>query len=382
MENLEPEWTSGRRWLVDPEPILDIGSSLQDPEQQLYLVGDVVGSGDDLLIVNGGTSQILRYDLAGNLKLRIGRRGSGPGEFSRLSGLYRCGGDTLVANDFSRMVTLSPAGGFLRTEPVRRAPGEGSIRVRGATADCSTFVLSPGVDVSPELGQVGRRSTRFTWGSLDGTERKDIGAFPTREVVTRIVEEMAQPVPLPWGADGAWAIGQGQFHIGSTDRAEIRVFAPSEGLVAIVRWAAKAQPITEQDRQLYQARREWLLEAFPPAAPVAAPLDEYPKIPDKMPLFRSLLLDDAKNLWIRQYPRFVAGRPDLFDRDVPMRYTPPSGLEAERWTVLDSGGRWLGEVETPLDLVVRSVYRNMVIGVWKDSLDVEHVRAYRLRKDS
>jgi hypothetical protein len=380
VENAVPEWDSANGWRVEPEPFLDIGSRSDDPSQQLYLVGDVIGIGQDLAVLNGGTSQVLRFDLDGVLEARIGRSGMGPQEFTRLTAVYRCARDTLIANDYSRIMTLDAEGRFVRAEPVRPAEGESVVRVRGVSSDCSHFLVSPAVDSNPELGETGRRTVRFSWGSLDGTEREEIGTFPTRAVATRIVEDIPQPVSLPWGADGAWAVGRDRFYYGSTDVPEVSVYDRRTGLSAIVRWSAQSHPITSDDRRLYAARRDWLLEAFPPAAPVIAPLDEYDGVPDMMPVFRSMLVDDAGNLWLRAYPRFVAGRPDLFDRDVPMRYTPPASEEPESWTILDPDGRWLGQVPTPANLVVRSIWRDMVIGVWKDDLDVEHVRAYRLHR--
>jgi hypothetical protein len=379
VENNEPEWAPGAEWVIEPEPVADIGAEAADTAQQLYLVVAAVGLGTDLAVANLGSGQVLRFGLDGALESRTGRRGAGPREFSRLSDLYRCAGDTLLVNDYTRMITLDARGEFVRTVPIRPAQGERTLRVRGVAPDCSTFVFSSVVSSIPAPGAPGRRTIRFAWGTIDGSEREEIGVFQTSEVVTRLVEEIPQPVALPWGADGAWAVGRNRFYYGSTDHAEFRVYTRAAGLSTIVRWAEMPRPITQEDRRLYAARREWLLKAFPPAGPVISPLEDYPDVPALKPIFRSFILDDAGNLWVRRYPAFLAGRPDLFDRDVPMRYTPPPG-DPEVWNVFDAEGRWLGEVRTPADLVVKDIDRDRVIGVWKDTLDVEHVRAYRLRK--
>ena len=86
------------------------------------------------------------------------------------------------------------------------------------------------------------------------------------------------------------------------------------------------------------------------------------------------------NLWVRSYPDFIAGRPDLFDRDVPLRFNPPPGESPEVFTVFDSLGILMGHVNVPPDLIVRAVYRDQLLAVWKDDLDVEHVRVHRLLK--
>lgn len=53
----------------------------------------------------------------------------------------------------------------------------------------------------------------------------------------------------------------------------------------------------------------------------------------------------------------------------------------EAWQVLDSTGAWLGKVDVMERLQVMSVGRDLLIGVWTDSLGVEHPRVHRLRRN-
>ena len=48
--------------------------------------------------------------------------------------------------------------------------------------------------------------------------------------------------------------------------------------------------------------------------------------------------------------------------------------------MIDSAGRWLGEVALPEDLEVWEIGADYVLGVFDDALGVEHVRKYRLIK--
>jgi hypothetical protein len=50
--------------------------------------------------------------------------------------------------------------------------------------------------------------------------------------------------------------------------------------------------------------------------------------------------------------------------------------------VFDESGGLLGRVTMPEDFRAASIGADAVYGVWKDEDDVEHVRAYRLRKGS
>lgn len=380
IENHSPAWRDGDGWTIDTVPALDTGTNPENPASQLYAVGDVVGATGFIAVADVGASQIVLFDFGGNVIDRIGRRGSGPSEFSQLRGLYRCAGDTLIVNDFSRVMTVAPEGRFIRAQPVRQAEGERTARVQGVTSDCSTFIISAGTVPQAMTDTPFRRESRFLRGDLDGTERSSLATVRGREVETHLVEDVPQPVPVPWGADGVWAIDGDRFYYGSTDQPEIHVYERDGGLRRIVRWTRQVSPVTDADRELYEDRRAWLLTAFPSAIHAAPPLDAYGNRPSRKPFFIDALPDDEGNLWIRTYPSHIAGRPDLFGRDVPLRYTPPPANEPERWEVFDSTGRWLGEVQTPPNLAVRAIARDMVLGVWKDSLDVEHVRGYRIRR--
>ena len=53
---------------------------------------------------------------------------------------------------------------------------------------------------------------------------------------------------------------------------------------------------------------------------------------------------------------------------------------ASTWTVFDPAGRMLGELSTPPRFQVIQIGDDYVLGVWKDDLDVEHVRLYALAK--
>lgn len=49
-----------------------------------------------------------------------------------------------------------------------------------------------------------------------------------------------------------------------------------------------------------------------------------------------------------------------------------------RWTVYDLAGRPVGRLTTPARFEVHDQGQDWVLGVWRDSLDVEYVRSYRL----
>ena len=50
------------------------------------------------------------------------------------------------------------------------------------------------------------------------------------------------------------------------------------------------------------------------------------------------------------------------------------------WFIFDPDGRARGTVEMPQGLTVHQIGAMAVVGVWEDSLDVEHVRRHRLTR--
>src|SRR5262249_10563817 len=53
---------------------------------------------------------------------------------------------------------------------------------------------------------------------------------------------------------------------------------------------------------------------------------------------------------------------------------------ATGWSVFDRDGVWLAGAEPPPRFQPSEIGRDEILGSWRDDLDVEYVRAYRLRR--
>lgn len=388
VESMAPQWKEGDAWVVEPEPSLEIGADPNHPAAQLYGVGDVVVlESGRVVVVNEGLVSVLLFDSAGDLLAPVGRQGEGPGEYRRVDAAYRCPGDTVVVNAFSQVSFFDSHAQFLRSVRLNPTAGDGSsLRAQGVASDCSRFLLRGGYSV-PELGEVGRVSYTLFWGTLDNLSRDSLQARPGWEAEVQLIDDWPQPLPLPWGARAAWAVskagGEDRVYLTMADRPDVRVFDGGGHLVRILRWPVAAAPVTASDRTLYAEKRGRWLERYPRVEEAVPDLGAYAYVPSEKPILLGLLADDEGNLWARAYPGDVAGRPDLFDYtdpDAPFRENPPPDAPPAQWYVFDPNGRLLGTVGVPADLAVRAVHRDMVVGVWRDSLDVESVRFHRLRK--
>jgi len=386
VENSAPLWqTNESAWTLDSIPSLEIGADPDDPGQQLYGVGGVlVLENGRVVVVNEGLVNVLMFDSLGSFLGAVGRPGEGPGEFRRVDGVYRCPGDTIVVNGFSQVSFFDSEATFIRSERLVPTAGDGtSLRLQGVSSDCSRFLLRGGY-ATPELGEVGRVSYTLFWGTLDNSVRDSISTIPGWEAEVKLISGGAQPLALPWGAGAKWAVRGDEVFLGMSDRPEIRVFDSVGLLTQVIRWPDTPRPVSAADRALYADRRERWLEKYPQVGEAFPDLDEYSTVPTEKPALLSLLTDDEGNLWVREYPASVAGRPDIYDYsnpDAPFRENPAPSQDPERWNVFDSTGRLLGAVEVPADLAVRSIHKNRLIAIWRDEFDVERIRFYHLNKD-
>ena len=79
-------------------------------------------------------------------------------------------------------------------------------------------------------------------------------------------------------------------------------------------------------------------------------------LPEIMPVFSRLLVDDVGWLWAELH---------RFDVRQPMR-----------WLVFGPDGEGLGSVDMPPGLAVWQIGRDFVVGVWRDENDVDYVRRH------
>ena len=109
---------------IDTVAVLGSGPMWDEPP--FYQVFDAVldNEGDAVFLVNGGDGELIRYDIGSGRTSRIGRRGSGPGEFGRPVWLEPHGPDSLLAYDMSlgRFSVFSRSGDFGR---IFMLPGDG-----------------------------------------------------------------------------------------------------------------------------------------------------------------------------------------------------------------------------------------------------------------
>lgn len=381
VENLPLDSPRTGKWTLDPRPVVEIGVDEDDSTQHLVRVREVhrLRSGQ-IVVLDEGRSRLLAFDSSGRAIGAIGRRGEGPGEFSRIRGLYRCGGDSLVVNEVHRLSLFDPQIRFIRTIQLTPRGTDGALRAIGMGFDCSTIFMQSGFNVMPPPGKAGLMQATFFWSNVTGEERDTLGTFGLREVMRKRISGMDQPLSVPWGQEAKWVVGDQRVYFALSSAPEVRAFDGSGRLVEIVRWSTSRSEVTAEDRGLYALKREKWLAKYPQLNDIILDLDAFEKIPATKPAIAGLLLDDEHNLWVRTYPTWLAGRPDLYDFDASLSDTEAADSTPDLWMVLDRSGHFVGTVEVPYGFNLRAISGSVVVGVRKDDSGKEIVAVYRLRK--
>lgn len=359
-----PAWSGpDEAWRVEPDPVVDIGNDPADSTQHLFAVAGVRRLSDGRLAVgDAGLSQIRFFDAEGRFLHGVGRDGEGPGEFSGIRAVFRCGGDTLmVADRDRRLQVFTDTGAFVRTETVVPHLQDRPLGIEGVSSDCAS-VLARGLDVGPDSNY----RVTLHWSDMRSATRDTVATFPWLATFTL----PDGPMALPYGAWAHWVTADRGVYVSGGKAPEVRAYDRGGRLTRIVRWSERGQPITEADRLRFERRRERLLRENPTRADVPDPDDFV--YPERKPLVAGMLVDDEGNLWARPYPPDAPGFVHLME---PERGRPP-----EVWRVFDGEGRWLGRVEMPADLEVMDVHGGLVVGLWRDDLDVQHVRLHRIAR--
>ena len=364
VENVSGSWTDDTRWRLSSDPVVDIGVLEGAPEYQLFQVRDPRRLPDGRFVV-GNANELRFYDADGTYLFTSGQQGSGPGEFEGLGILRPFPGDSLLAYDFqlTRASVFDANGEFGRSYQVI-PPTEGGFGFAvGAFSDGTLIIKSPQIFQGGfEEGAQRRDEDHYTISST-GEFLDSAGTFPGPEQFIETARDgdnfMVSVTSPPFGRTTVLEVHGTQFCFGSSDTYEIRCFQQDGTLTRVVRRAVSNRTVTADD--LESLKQQELADADDENSRRATErrFEEMP-VAGTMPAYDGLAIDAAGNLWVREYA-FI------------------DGLE-RRWTVFDTSGRMLGDVTFPANFGVTQIGEDFVLGVWRDDLEVEHVRLYELIK--
>jgi hypothetical protein len=337
---------------VADAPLLSIGRE-GDPSYEFFRVTAVLGlANGNMVVANGGTSELRFYDQSGALVRTVGASGEGPQEFGSLNAVWLLPHDSLAVIDTRRRrwVLVDAGGGFHREQSLATtlalSPQPAGIALcfppiaAGLLADRSLVVR--GTACAPSAGATERRPMGFPLYVVKGGRMDTLGTYNFGDVWVN--EGAADPrqrfVPVPFPAAARIAVGRDRIYATSGAQYQVDVYAPDGRLVRILRESRQPSPIPQPEVSKYRAEQE----------AAGRPLPTRLEFPERFPAYRALILSTEGDLWAQHY-------------------APPDS-EHQTWAVFSADGTSLRyEILPRIDLM--SVRADRLYGVRTSAMDVQ-----------
>lgn len=354
VENLKAAWTAAQAWHIDTDPALDIGGAGIEFER---IAGVAFLSDGRLVAGDEGASVLYGFDADGGLLWQTGRQGDGPGEFRLIASLGVLPGDSMWVFDFgSRRFTLLDAGGTVgRTFDLTVAAS--APRAVGGLGD-GTFIVQEMWGRARDAAATGMRRdpAAVLRVSADGAGADTIVRVPGREVWIT-VENGRGVMNTPLFSRNSVAVAAGdRIFVGDQARFILNTYDATGAHRLSIRLTGRDQSM---DEAVAGRAIERSLETLPEAErPARRRFLESVPLPESRPAFDRIVVAATGEIWVSE---------PALDPD-----------DAVQWQVIDRTGRWLGAVDLPSAFRLEAVAAGTVAGVWRDALDVQHLRVYRL----
>lgn len=312
----------------------------------------ILGNGD-IVVADAGTSRVHAFSSEGDYLWSAGRPGEGPGEFRQISAVFVTGEDTILVADggVARTTVLSPAGDVVRDHRFASEYGAPT----GLLASGALLYLDqerigePGVGVQPTLA---------TWSTVDlaGAGGQTLVTTPGSESYYGQAGGRNVIIRPPFMRHVYGAPVDDGFLVSLSDQPRVDVYGSGGDLLRSMRLPESKLLVSITD---VQSAREGLLVNVPEEMhAIFRELLAGVPIPPTWPAIGGLVVDDEGRVWVQQYR---------------------SEDEAEQtWHVFTLDGAYVDEVSTPGRFAPRAIRDDLVAGIWRDELDVESVRIYRI----
>lgn len=299
----------------------------------------------------------------------VGGSGEGPGEFRSLIRCYRWEGGFL-GTDRARAHLFGRDGTPVKTISFPTINGQLPY-VQGVFSDGSLALLTSGspVGLSPGLHEL--LADVFHVNPEGQVVDTLVGLRLSRWVAGSDIS-----YSQAFGPSAQFLPASEKLLYGWPEDYEIKVFNHAWELEKLIRRSLEPSPITAGDREwwattLINGPMPGGGDPTPGAQRARTRISEVQVYPDTHAAFDVLKMDTEGCLWVRRsHPRFEIAH-----------FNPLENVRIQRsWDVFDPEGRWLTTVYPPLDLEIHDIGSDYILGVWRDEMEVEHVREYSLQR--
>ncbi|MFQ5747101.1 MAG: 6-bladed beta-propeller [Gemmatimonadota bacterium] len=355
-----PGWSAEAAWRLEPD--LTIGEP--DGELSFGRIASVAPADGEIYVLDRQSQVVRVFDDSGAYLREFGGEGDGPGELHGAAVLGpTTDGEVGVAATFPPVLHwFRRDGSYVRS---LHLPTSGDEGWRGASfaiwhiapsglafARVATLGFPP-----PEDGRVTVRVLRF---ALDGAVDTVVSwpeevpvAVDGRQEEVRVLEPR---IVIAMREDGSFLRSPGLPY--AIERYDAR-----GRLVGIIRRPVEPVPVTEEiRRRVVEEVRAAMEESGSPDAFIDGYVERL-AFPSRLPaIFR---------LWVSEMDgRIWAG---VVEGGAFRQDGNPTA-----WDVFDPNGRFLGRLPIPDGFRASTIREDAVYGVWKDELDVEYARRYRI----
>ncbi len=346
VDSYAPRWDQSGPSIIADDILLRVGAVEGSEADELFRVRKVRWLDANHFGFSNSDTEVRVYDLRGDLVHQFGREGEGPGEYKLISEVSPLqDGRLLLADSRLRRITVTNLSGDVvhTTEaqgPLPPGPDlvgdRWLVGIKSGTGNSSGPRIDRLVDsvvaVNVDTGE------RAAWTTTPGV-RVDWRRFPNG--LMGPFNFMISP--------GSTIDGRGDRVVyGSSDVYELKELNSDGELVRIFRRHVQARAVTDEHKS--PVLEVWTERGSPPYAE--------PVFPDSLPHFRAILLDDAGRTWVQKEEGWSVPAPE--------------------WDVFGSDGGYLGRVLLPDGFQPHDFLGDKLVGVWRDSLDVEYVQVRRV----
>jgi hypothetical protein len=350
------------RWTLEPRPSVTLGANESDTTGILQtVVGATRLSDGSILVGDRGEFALRIFGPTGTLLRSLGRKGSGPGEVRYLARMWRCG-DSIYTYDIGeaqRVSVFTLAGQYVRTFRFG-TPQVAQSPYMSACNRSGEFVHLGWEQQRDMKGGVFRAVVPVWTSRADAGVGRVIDSLPGSERWGLVRDKQLRGTrPLPLGQQPVLGIGRSQIYVGGADRFQIRALSRSGQAINTLQRPEPPLAVTKTDirdeieREIAnrgESSRKSVEEAYAEMT-----------FPTTLPAYTSLIVDSDDFVWVRPYPR---GSP-----------------QSVRWSVFDSKGVLVAEVDVPTHLELFEIGPEYVLGRYLDPVEaIPQVRLYRLTR--
>lgn len=354
-------------WRLADRPLFLAGGNDSPNETFTSITGAIRLRDGRFAVADGREDRITIFAPNGRQLHRFGRKGSGPGEFRALYGIWLAGADTIATWDPNarRITHFLPDGTVTATHVVKldsEPPAPGNLDgFLGALPD-GRIVLA--WIAARRAAMNGFEPDRMSFGvfSPQGVFERVLGSHTG--MIRTMVPGNGGPIvfsPFPYAA-----VTGTQFVYTNGTNGELIFFDARRGVQSTPRsLTVRSQPIA-----LAAAWRAF--DAAADNAPENRPMFAIARNMDRsfgsVPLFARMFSDDRGNLWLKEYNPAADAMP----------FRSSQHVAGGRWRIVRTDGSAVATIAMPAGVAPIAVYGDQLLAVVRDEFDVEQFGVFRL----